>query len=158
MKVVVAAVGSPGRMLARAIAEYEERAARYWSLDIAEVKPERAGKGKTASHVRERESRRLSERVPNELAMVALTRRGTPMSSVDLAKYIQSLALHSHAGAAFLIGGPLGLTRDVIRESDRTLSLSSLTLPHDLARLILAEQLYRAGTIVRGEPYHKGAG
>ena len=84
-----------------------------------------------------------------------LTRDGKGMSSDDLARYLDNLAIHGKAGVAFLIGGALGLSDDIIKRADRTLSLSPMTLTHELARLMLTEQLYRAGTIVRGEPYHK---
>ena len=72
-----------------------------------------------------------------------------------MAKYLNELAVLGRSGAAFVIGGAYGLDRGLVGESRHRLSLSGLTLPHDLARLVLAEQLYRAGTIVRGEPYHK---
>jgi 23S rRNA (pseudouridine1915-N3)-methyltransferase len=71
---------------------------------------------------------------------------------------LDAMATGAQAGAAFLIGGALGLSTDALRAAERRLRLSTLTLPHDLARLVLAEQLYRAGTIVRREPYHKGEG
>jgi 23S rRNA (pseudouridine1915-N3)-methyltransferase len=70
---------------------------------------------------------------------------------------LQRHATHGSAGAAFLIGGALGLADEVLRAADRRMRLSTFTFPHDIARLMLAEQLYRAGTIVRGEPYHKGS-
>jgi 23S rRNA (pseudouridine1915-N3)-methyltransferase len=156
MKVTLLAVGRPGRLYAEAIAEYERRARRYWTLEVVEVKEERAGRGRTAAQVRATESARLLERVPAGAEVVALTREGEPWSSVQLARYLERLALEARAGAAFLIGGALGLGEEGLHEVPQRLSLSSLTLPHELARLLLTEQLYRAGTIVRGEPYHKG--
>ena len=77
------------------------------------------------------------------------------MGSRELAGYLEGHAVRSSAGAAFVIGGAFGLDASVVTKARRTLSLSALTLPHEMARLVLAEQLYRAGTIVRGEPYHK---
>lgn len=150
-------VGRPGRVLADAIGEYERRAGRYWNLDTVEVREERAGKGTPGARVREAESRRVLERVPDGYEVVALTREGEAWSSLRLAQHLESLAVSARPGAAFLVGGALGLDDAVLRRADRRLSLSSLTLPHDMARLVLAEQLYRAGTIVRGEPYHKTA-
>ncbi len=148
-------VGRPGRLVADAVGEYERRAGRYWSLESIEVREERAGKGKTDARVREAESRRLIERVPAGYEVVALTRDGDAWSSTRLARHLESLAVAARPGVAFLIGGALGIDDAVLARADRRLSLSPFTLPHELARLVLTEQLYRAGTIVRGEPYHK---
>lgn len=156
MRLWVGAVGRPGRLFAPAIAEYEQRAGRYWSLDIAEVKEERAGKGRTDGQVMAAEAERLLARVPHGLERIALTRTGLRWDSDRLARHLEELAIQGAPGAAFLIGGALGLAPALVESAQRRLSLSPLTLPHELARLVLAEQLYRAGTIVRGEPYHKG--
>ena len=155
MKLSLIVVGKPGALIAEAVAEYERRAARYWTLEVIEVKEERARKGSVEEQVRDAESQRMLERVPKGAEMCCLTRDGKGMSSDDLARYLDNLAIHGKAGVAFLIGGALGLSDDIIRRADRTLSLSPMTLTHELARLVLTEQLYRAGTIVRGEPYHK---
>ncbi len=155
MKVSVLAVGKPGPLLADAINDYEARARRYWTLDVVEVREEKARKGMPAERVRAAESARLLERVPEGAELVALTRTGESWSSSALARYLERLALHGRAGAAFVIGGAYGLAEELLRPARHRLSLSTFTLPHDLARLCLAEQLYRAGTILRGEPYHK---
>jgi 23S rRNA (pseudouridine1915-N3)-methyltransferase len=78
------------------------------------------------------------------------------MDSRELATYLDRHAVRSSAGVAFVIGGAFGLDPAVLKVARRALSLSSMTLVHEMARLVLAEQLYRAGTILRGEPYHKG--
>ena len=155
MKVVLLAVGRPGRLLAPAIREYEARAARYWPFEVVEVREEKA-RGNDAA-VRAAESDRLLAAVPEGVETVAVTRTGASWSSADLARYLQDLAVAAAPGAAFLIGGALGLAPDTIAGARHHLSLSAFTLPHDIARLNLAEQIYRAGTIARGEPYHKGA-
>ena len=155
MKLWVLAVGKPGSLLAEAIAEYEARAQRYWSLESIEVKEERAGKGVPTSSVIAAESDRLRERMPRGVTVVALTRTGDATSSERLARDIAGLASSGATGMAFLIGGAHGLSDQLLRNADRRLRLSTMTLPHDFARLILLEQLYRVGTIVRGEPYHK---
>ncbi|HEX6939612.1 MAG TPA: 23S rRNA (pseudouridine(1915)-N(3))-methyltransferase RlmH [Longimicrobiales bacterium] len=155
MRLLVVCVGQPGRLLADAIGEYERRAGRYWSLTTAEVREEKAGKGKAEAQVRRAESRRLLDRVPAGFEVVALTRGGEAWSSTRLARYLERFTPTARPGVAFLIGGAFGIDDDALGRADRRLSLSPLTLPHDLARLVLAEQLYRAGTIVRGEPYHK---
>lgn len=148
-------VGRPAPRLAGAIAEYERRAGRYWTLDVVEVREEKSRKGLPLERVRAAESARLVERVPAGADIVALTRAGDAWSSTRFARYLEALARESRAGAAFLIGGAYGLDASVLGRAQHRLSLSPLTFPHELARLLLAEQLYRAGTIVRGEPYHK---
>ena len=156
MKVIVVAVGKPARTHAAAVEEYEKRAARYWPLEVVEVKAVKAAGSRTDSDVRAAEAESLLERVPRDVEIVALTRVGERWSSDQLSAHLQRHALRSSAGVAFLIGGALGLGDEAVRRAQHRLSLSSMTLPHEMARLILAEQLYRAGTIARGEPYHKG--
>ena len=148
------AVGRPGPLLREAIAEYERRAARYWNLETIEVREQKA-LGGNEERVRALEAERLLERVPPGLDLIALTRTGESWSSSRLASYLQELGNQARAGTAFLIGGAYGLAPGVLQRATRQLSLSPLTLPHELARLFLAEQLYRAGTITRNEPYHK---
>ncbi len=155
MKVTVLVVGKPGALLAEAIAEYEARAGRYWTLEVVEVREEKAHKGLAPERVRAAESARLLERVPEGAELVALTRAGEAWSSTRLARYLEALAVHGRPGAAFAIGGAYGLGDELVGRARQRLSLSALTVPHELARLLLAEQLYRAGTILRGEPYHK---
>lgn len=154
MKVMTIAVGKPKRDLAGPISMYEERAARYFTFEAIEVREHRARQGE-ARQVMEEEGRRLLARVPAGVELVALHRGGRAWSSEQLAGYLQELAVHASPGAAFLIGGAFGLSDAVLQRADHRLSLSAFTMPHELARLVLAEQIYRAGTIARGEPYHK---
>lgn len=155
MKVAVVVVGKVRGVLAPAVEEYEQRAARYWKLEVAEVAAG-AGRGKApAARVQEAEAERILSRMSPELEVVALTRVGKPMDSRELAGYLEHHAVSSSAGVAFVIGGAFGLDASVLRKARKKLSLSAFTFPHEMARLLLAEQLYRAGTLVRGEPYHK---
>lgn len=156
MHVRVIVVGKPARRLADAIEEYETRAARYWSLEVIEVRAERATRNAEQERIRGAEAERLWAKVPDGSESVALTREGDPQSSQDLARWLEARAVAGHAGVTFLIGGALGLADDLVGRCSRRLRLSDMTMPHELARLVLAEQLYRAGTIVRNEPYHKG--
>lgn len=157
MRVLVAAVGKPGRLLAPAIAEYEQRAARYWRFDSIEVREEKAGGGRTDAQVRAAEAARLLDKVPADHELIALTREGDAWHSTRLARYLQTLAVGASAGVTFVVGGAYGLDAALLERATRRLSLAAGTLPHDLARLVLTEQIYRAGTILRGEPYHKAA-
>jgi 23S rRNA (pseudouridine1915-N3)-methyltransferase len=97
------------------------------------------------------------KRTPKEAELVALTRTGAALSSGKLARQLELQTVQGTAGVAYVIGGAFGLSDDVLGRARRQLRLSSFTMPHDLARLVLLEQLYRAGTIIRGEPYHKGS-
>jgi 23S rRNA (pseudouridine1915-N3)-methyltransferase len=156
LKLWVIAVGRTGSMLQPVVEEYETRARRYWQLEIVEVKEERGSRGVSEQHVRDAEAERLLKHVPPEAELVALTRRGDAWSSDRFAHYLQRTADQAQAGIAFLIGGAYGLSDGLLRQAQRRMRLSTFTMPHDLARLVLFEQLYRAGTIMRGEPYHKG--
>jgi 23S rRNA (pseudouridine1915-N3)-methyltransferase len=158
VKVTLLVVGRPDRLLREAVEEYERRAARYWSFEAIEVKEERAHRNTPAERTREAESARLAERVPPGTELIALTRTGDAWSSSRLARHLQQLAVHGAPGATFVIGGALGLSDQLLKTADRRMRLSTLTLTHEIARLVLAEQLYRAGTIARGEPYHRGEG
>lgn len=148
-------VGRPAALLREAIAEYETRAARYWPLEVVEVKAESA-RGTPVARVMAAEAERLLARVADGAEVVALTRTGSAWDSPRLARHLEELSVRAHPGVAFLIGGAAGLDPALVKQAGRRLRLSACTFPHDIARLVLAEQLYRAGTIVRGEPYHKG--
>jgi len=154
MKLVVAAVGKPRNpALAAAIREYEERAAHYWPMEVHEVREEPA-KSVSADLVREREGARLAKFVPPSAHLVACDPGGASKTSESFSAWLQD---EREAGrdVTFVIGGAYGLP-DSLRNRARTrLALAPWTLSHELARLVLAEQLYRAGTIVRREPYHK---
>ena len=156
MKVILAVVGKVGKSFAEAVEDYETRARRYWPLEVVEVKASKGGGGKSEADVRAAEAEALIERIPREIEIVALTRVGERWSSEHLCSHLQQHALRSSAGVAFVIGGANGLGEELVRRAQHRMSISSMTLPHEMVRLIVAEQLYRAGTIARGEPYHKG--
>jgi 23S rRNA (pseudouridine1915-N3)-methyltransferase len=154
MRLVVAVVGKArNRALGEAIRDYETRAARYWPLEVHEVREERAG-GFPDARVREREAARLAERIPDTARTVACEVGGKALDSLQFADLLLGARDHDR-DLAFVIGGALGIDTALSERSQMRLSLAPWTLPHELARLVLAEQIYRAGTIVRGEPYHK---
>jgi 23S rRNA (pseudouridine1915-N3)-methyltransferase len=155
VKITMVVVGRVRGPLAEPIELYETRAARYWKLEAIEVDAGTPGARDDAEAVREAEAERILSRVPAGDRVLALTRNGKRMSSRALSRWLSDTALHAH-DVSLVIGGAWGLGRAVLERANHTLSLSALTLPHELARLVLAEQLYRAGTIARGEPYHKG--
>jgi 23S rRNA (pseudouridine1915-N3)-methyltransferase len=154
MRLVVAVVGKArNRALGEAIRDYEKRAARYWPLDVREVREERAT-GASVERVKEREGLRLSEKIPERAQTVACEIDGRSFSSTQFADFLQA-AREQDRDVAFLIGGAFGLAASLRTGSTLKLSLAPWTLPHEIARLVLVEQIYRAGTIARGEPYHK---
>lgn len=132
----IVVVGKPRPPLADAIRDYEQRAAHYWPLDVREVKEQQ-----------------LADAAANATTVVC-DEHGRALTSADFAAWLDKLRTDAH-DVAFLIGGAFGLSDSLKQRADHTLSLAPWTLPHELARLVLAEQLYRAGTILRGEPYHK---
>lgn len=154
MRLVLLAVGAPGTPLAEAVRAYERRAGHYFDLEAREVPP--APGSLPRGEALAREAAALRGRLPEELESFGLTRAGKGLSSRGLARHLGRLRSYGLPGAAFVIGGPHGLAPELLDELDRRLSLSPMTLPHEMARLVLAEQIYRAGTILRGEPYHRG--
>jgi len=154
MRFVVAVVGKPrDAHLAGAIREYETRASRYWPLEVREVRDEPVRSG-SADLPREREGERLLAAIPPNAQVVACELTGRTMSSEQFAQWLQAYRERA-IDVGILIGGAFGLGDVVRRRTTASLALAPWTMPHELARLVLAEQLYRAGTIVRGEPYHK---
>jgi 23S rRNA (pseudouridine1915-N3)-methyltransferase len=154
VKVVIAVVGKPrDRHLAAAIDEYETRAGRYFPLDVAEVR-EAGTRGMPPEQVKERELERLVDRLPATGIVCVCDERGDALTSAQFAQLLGG-ARDSARDVAFVIGGAFGLTEGMRARATRLIQLAPWTVPHEVARLILAEQLYRAGTILRGEPYHK---
>jgi 23S rRNA (pseudouridine1915-N3)-methyltransferase len=154
MRFLIVSVGRPrDRALSQAIHDYETRAARYWPIETKEVREEPA-RSTAPAVVREREGKRLLDACEGA-DVIACDATGPQMASDEFAGWMRETRERDERDLAFLIGGAFGLS-DVVRTRARTsMGFSRWTLPHELARLVLAEQLYRAGTITRGEPYHK---
>lgn len=152
MELVLATVGHPqAGALGDAIAGYEQRAARYWPLVVKEV---REGRDANAAVVRRDEGARLLAALPGRGEVVACDERGTAMTSAAFAAWLGRVR-DTGGTVSFVIGGAHGLDEAVRERATRLVAVAPWTLPHEMARLVLAEQLYRAGTILRGEPYHK---
>lgn len=135
------------------VGEYENRAGRYWPLEVVEVREESA-RSRTAAEVKAKEGERLLEAVGGAL-VVACDERGTMLRSEEFAEWLREEREKAVRDVAFVIGGAYGLSEELLARAERRMALARWTLPHELARLVLVEQLYRAGTILRGEPYHK---
>lgn len=154
MKWSIVAVGRIKEPFYReAIAEYAGRLKRTRPLDLVEIPEERLIQGREAQVMRA-EAERLRAACKGS-DVVALTERGEQLSSVQLSRKLEGFESQGIGALSFVIGGPQGLDPDFEREARWTLGLSRLTLPYQLARLVLLEQLYRSETLRRGEPYHK---
>jgi 23S rRNA (pseudouridine1915-N3)-methyltransferase len=154
VKVLVLSVGRPERArFGPLFDEYVARLRRFGVDADARWVPEvRPGGRFNDAHVKEREARSLREAMPERGRLIALDVGGTGLSSPEFARRLEGWSVSC---ATFVVGGPLGLDPSLREEAHATLSLSTMTLPHELARVVLAEQLYRAVTILRGVPYHK---
>jgi 23S rRNA (pseudouridine1915-N3)-methyltransferase len=153
MKVRVVAVGRDrSGLYAPAVDEYAGRLARYVKFEVVEVPEARRHAG--TPRARDEEAEALLARIGPRERIVALDERGDEETSAAFAKRVERW-LQRGQDVALVVGGSDGLARAVLDRADERLALSRLTLAHRLARLVLVEQLYRAMTILRGEPYHK---
>lgn len=146
------------KYLRDAVDEYSKRLSRYCKLNIVEVNDEKTPDEGTESleeKVRETEGERLARYLKDNAFIVTLEIEGSQLSSTELAKKIGDIAVSGRSHIQFIIGGSLGLSKDIIKRADMHLSFSQMTFPHQLMRVILLEQIYRSFKINANEPYHK---
>ncbi|SDO53658.1 23S rRNA (pseudouridine1915-N3)-methyltransferase [Paenibacillus sp. yr247] len=146
------------RYLVDGIAEYVKRLGPYAKVQMIEVPDEKAPENMSPAEeqqVKAREGERLLAKLAADVYVVALAIDGEMWSSEQLAASLDKLATYGRSQVAFVIGGSLGLSSELLRRADMRLSFGHMTLPHQLMRLVLVEQIYRAMRINRGEPYHK---
>lgn len=134
---------------------YLQRIRRYAPLEWIEVRPARMTKGRAGGEILQQEGQEILRRLGPQDHPVALDRSGRAYDSEELAAWLGRLSQGGVEWLSFVIGGPLGLSEEVLKHSREVLSLSRLTLTHEMSRLLFLEQLYRAFTILRGEKYHK---
>ncbi len=152
-KIILVAVGKLRGEWRTAQQDYLTRLRRYTTVTLIEVK-DVVGAGLPDSIAMRREGEALLMAAKDARRRIALSASGKLLDSVGLADFLHK-QIEVYGSVAFLIGGPLGLAPEVLATCEETLSLSPLTFPHELARVILLEQLYRAATIIGGEKYHK---
>ena len=153
-RATIVAVGKLRGWAADGSDAYLKRLRRYFSVEVVEVAEEDMNRC-SPEEVLSAEASRLLKRIPSGAYVIALDReKGKALSSEDLAQRLTVLGVSGRSHVAFLIGGPLGLSPEVLGEADVVLSFGRMTLPHALARVVLLEQLYRAAKIERGEKYH----
>lgn len=159
MKVTILTVGKlKEKYLKDAVAEYTKRLGRYCKLEILEVAdekaPEHAGAAAEES-IRQKEGERLLRYLRDDAYVITLEIGGAMLDSVEFSNKIQQLGVQGKSHLIFVIGGSIGLGKDVLKRSDYALSFSRMTFPHQLMRVILLEQIYRGFRIAEGAPYHK---
>ena len=140
--------------LAAGIADYAERLGRYIAVDIKTLKERKAKKGEPESLQIEKQGETLGQSAQGSY-IVCLDRTGRQIDSLELATQVERWEMQGLKKITFIIGGPLGLSPALLAGADLVLSLSPMTFTHEMTRLFLLEQLYRACTIKAGEKYHK---
>jgi 23S rRNA (pseudouridine1915-N3)-methyltransferase len=134
---------------------YLERLRHYAHVEWVEVKPVKIKKGRSEGSILDAEAKAIANRLDRTDFIVALDRAGEVFNSEGLAAWLNTMAVREPGRLTFIIGSPLGLSKGIIGSAGKALSLSRLTLTHEMTRLILLEQLYRGMTILRGEKYHR---
>ena len=147
-------VGRPKGWAAEGSEDYAKRLRRYFPVNIIEVAEQDMNR-RSRDEVLSAEGQRILDRLPKEAYVISLDReKGKQLSSETLAQKLEGLGISGRSHVAFVIGGALGLSPEVVRRSHAILSFGKVTLPHALARVVLLEQLYRAAKINRNEKYH----
>lgn len=159
MRVSVLCVGKiKERFFTDAIKEYEKRLSRYCKLSVTELADEKTPDGASEAleeQIKKKEGERILKAIPEGAYVIALAIEGKQPSSEELADYVERLGVNGTSHIVLIIGGSLGLSKEVLQKADYLLSFSKMTFPHQLMRVVLLEQLYRAYRIINGEPYHK---
>lgn len=159
MRITVISVGKiKEKFYSQAVDEYIKRLSRYCKPEIVELQDEKTP-DEASEHeeemIKAKEGERILKAIKDDAYVVALAIEGKKMTSPGLADFIDKLGVGGTSHIQFIIGGSLGLAPEVLKRADFKLSFSDMTFPHQLMRVILLEQVYRAYRIINGEPYHK---
>ncbi len=141
-----------------AIDEYVKRLSKYCSVSVVEVPDEKTSENASDNEiaiVKDKEGERLLKHISDRDYVIALAILGKQMDSVVFSRFIEDLGIQGKSSLVFVIGGSLGLSDTILKCSDFQISFSKMTFPHQLMRVILSEQIYRAMRIMKNEPYHK---
>ena len=141
--------------LASVAERYFNRIRHFFPIELSEVAPQRGRQSENDVAIMRADSARLLAAIPEQGHVVALDERGRSIDSLKFAKWLERLTIDQPHGVIFVMGGDVGLDQSVRQRADDVLSLSAMTLPHQLARVVLLEQIYRACTLMRNIPYHK---
>lgn len=156
MNIRIIAVGKiKEKYMQEGIKEYSKRLSRYCNLEIIEVEDERAPENLSAKEeelIKDKEGKRILSKIQPNSYIISLVIEGKTLSSEELSEKVGSLMIDGINDITYIIGGSLGLSKEVINKSNFKLSFSKMTFPHQLMRIILLEQIYRSFRIMRGEP------
>lgn len=159
MKITIVTVGKMKEKFMRdAIGEYSKRLSKYCKLEIIEVSDEKTSEQASdieCEKVRQKEGERILKYVKDDAYVITLEIQGKQLSSEELAQKIDALGITGTSHIIMIIGGSLGLSKEVMGKSNLALSFSKMTFPHQLMRVILLEQVYRSYRIINNQPYHK---
>lgn len=146
------------KYLKDAIAEYSKRLTRYCKLDIIELPDEKTSENASSKEeeiVREKEGRNILSKIKDNEYVIALDLKGKQLTSEEFADFISEKGVMGQPNITFVIGGSIGISKEVLDRADYKLCFSKMTFPHQLFRVMLLEQIYRGYRIINGEPYHK---
>lgn len=159
MRISIICVGKiKEKYLKLGIDEFKKRLSKYCKLEIIELDDEKAPENlsdKEMLMIKEKEGKKILSKIKDNSYVIALAIDGKNLSSEELADTINNLGVRGNSQIVFIIGGSLGLSDEILSRANYKLSFSKMTFPHQLMRLILLEQVYRAYRINSGEPYHK---
>ncbi len=159
MKITILTVGKlKEKYLKDAIAEYTKRLSAYCKIILVEVPDEKAPENlseKDKLQLINKEGERLLQKIKDQQYVIALDLKGRQRTSEEFSKEIDNLQIIGKSDVVFIIGGSLGLSSSVLNRANTSISFSKMTFPHQLMKVILIEQIYRAYRIMRNEPYHK---
>ncbi len=159
MRVNVLCVGRlKEKFYAEACAEFKKRISRYADMDIIEVNDEKAPEQLSAAlmeQVKDAEGKRILEKIVTGEYIIAMDLKGKELTSPELSELMEEVMNSGKSRISFIIGGSLGLSDDVLKRADKRISFGKPTFSHQIFRIMLLEQIYRAFKIMRGEPYHK---
>ncbi|CAM2871025.1 23S rRNA (pseudouridine(1915)-N(3))-methyltransferase RlmH [Hathewaya histolytica] len=146
------------KYLKEAIAEYVKRLRKYCKINIIELSDEKTpdnASEKDELIIKNKEGEQILKHIKDNMYVIALDLKGKTLSSEELAEYIRDLGVKGESNIAFIIGGSLGISENVLKRANYKLCFSKMTFPHQLFRVMLLEQIYRGLRIIKGEPYHK---
>jgi 23S rRNA (pseudouridine1915-N3)-methyltransferase len=159
LRITLIAVGKiKEKFYSEALSEYSKRLSKYVKLEVIEVTDEKTpdqASEREKAQILEKEAQRILAKLPPSAYVVPLAIEGKMLSSEGLSEMLAELGLQGDSHVAFIIGGSLGLADSILERADFKLSFSKMTFPHQLMRVVLLEQVYRAFRIMRNEPYHK---